>query len=979
MNKFLNHLKLSQKILLIISVPIITILVFSTNTIMNKIQEKSRIETTQNYLLAVKQSSQLMYQLQQERSLAYIYTFSSLNDFKQKFLLATSQTDEAVLSFIEHAKSLKSTQLLKTMNALNKQLPTLKKFRENILSANSSEEAIQKEYSSLIAHLMVVISEFTSVSNSAEVSRLSQSLIFLINAIDSAFIEQYVLAKVFYQGLLRNENYTLFNRSISSQNTYFNNFKKLAYSKHLNLLEQYQTQECCKEIQRFRDVIYNKKIKDVYLSNIKELAGFGGLIHNFKNYVITADKQYYKNFEMQHSNLKRNINKYRRLKGNSKQEKRELKKIKNIFDEYLGYILDVQNAHSNKMSIKEINDLVQVDDTKAIMAIKNLTKNIYGVNYTAWIDNSTMRLQALKKLEGIVAMDIVNNIEHKRTKIYNELLIVIGVISFVLMLILYMSRVITYRLSNKLKEFQVGLNHFFAYAIREKEYLKPMAVNGSDEFAQMTQNMNEQILKTEAILEKDKGVVSEITDVIEKVSNGFFEYSIHKKAGTKEVESLRHIINKMLIKTKKKIDTINLILDKYALSQYDYELSDEDKKGMYGDFGTLATSSILLGQSSSSLIAMISNAGYDLEQSTYTLKSTSLSLSNSANEQATSLEETAASIEQITGNIKNSSSNVTRMSNIADELTDSAKEGNALATKTSSSMDEINDKVTAISDAITVIDKIAFQTNILSLNAAVEAATAGEAGKGFAVVAQEVRNLANRSSDAAKEIKNLVLDATSKSDEGKAIANDMISGYTQLSEKIGETKIIIDEVTTSTKEQERGMIQVNDTINLLDTATQKNASTASQIDTLANEVSHLSKRLNSITSSTSIDKKYLNRVNNIELMNEISKYKNEHIHFKKQYFKDLDKFESCSVVDCKSCNMGQWIVQCENEERSFTQHEVWKQMKEAHASVHQKVEEYVNLNAQKAENKILKSVAKEIEHGTRDIFETLNTILEIND
>ena len=122
----------------------------------------------------------------------------------------------------------------------------------------------------------------------------------------------------------------------------------------------------------------------------------------------------------------------------------------------------------------------------------------------------------------------------------------------VVLIIIVSSKIITSRLSNELSEFQIGLNHFFSYAIREKEFLKPMEVQGNDEFAQMTINMNKQILKTEKILEQDKKVVSEITDVIEKVSNGFFEYSIHTSAGTKEVESLRKIINKMLNKTKKK-------------------------------------------------------------------------------------------------------------------------------------------------------------------------------------------------------------------------------------------------------------------------------------------------------------------------------------------------------------------------------------------------------------------------------------------
>ncbi|WP_306461035.1 methyl-accepting chemotaxis protein [Aliarcobacter trophiarum] len=152
-------------------------------------------------------------------------------------------------------------------------------------------------------------------------------------------------------------------------------------------------------------------------------------------------------------------------------------------------------------------------------------------------------------------------------------------------------------------------------------------------------------------------------------------------------------------------------------------------------------------------------------------------------------------------------------------------------------------QVNKMNDAITKIYKIAFQTNILSLNAAVEAATAGEAGKGFTVVAQEVRNLANRSAEAAKEIKELVEDANLKANDGKKVSDEMIVGYKDLNNQITETITILENGSSASKEQMTGIEQIEDAVTMLDKVTQENASEANQVRTIANDVSKMANEL----------------------------------------------------------------------------------------------------------------------------------------
>ena len=183
------------------------------------------------------------------------------------------------------------------------------------------------------------------------------------------------------------------------------------------------------------------------------------------------------------------------------------------------------------------------------------------------------------------------------------------------------------------------------------------------------------------------------------------------------------------------------------------------------------------------------------------------------------------------------------MTLLGNDVKDSVNNGQILANQTTKAMDEINSEVTAISDAISVIDQIAFQTNILSLNAAVEAATAGEAGKGFAVVAQEVRNLASRSADAANEIKALVSNANEKANNGKKIADDMIDGYTHLNESITKTLDLISHVEDASKIQQNGLEKINESIEKLDYQTQENANIAAQTKDIAIKTKDISKTI----------------------------------------------------------------------------------------------------------------------------------------
>jgi len=278
----------------------------------------------------------------------------------------------------------------------------------------------------------------------------------------------------------------------------------------------------------------------------------------------------------------------------------------------------------------------------------------------------------------------------------------------------------------------------------------------------------------------------------------------------------------------------------------------------------------------------------------------------------------------------------------------------------------------AISDAISVIDQIAFQTNILSLNAAVEAATAGEAGKGFAVVAQEVRNLASRSSDAAKEIKGLVEDAATKSESGKEIASQMITGYDELNEKITKTKEMIDDVNVASQEQAEGINQINDAITMLDRNTQQNAMTASQISDLSNEIKHLSKKLISVADKATFKEKAKQQVQDIDMVYLTNQLKLSHISFKDENFSKLGQGKTWTVKTHHECQLGHWIDEQEKNNKEFTTTKNWAQLKEVHENVHSSVQNYVNESGVNASNELLSKISQSLENDIKEVFISLN-------
>jgi methyl-accepting chemotaxis protein len=231
------------------------------------------------------------------------------------------------------------------------------------------------------------------------------------------------------------------------------------------------------------------------------------------------------------------------------------------------------------------------------------------------------------------------------------------------------------------------------------------------------------------------------------------------------------------------------------------------------------------------------NSGADQTASAATqVSSASQSLARGASEQAASLEETSSSVEETTGSIKRTASSAEEALTTAVRVREDAESGTAAMQRMNTAIDEIKNGSDETAKIIKTIDEIAFQTNLLALNAAVEAARAGEAGKGFAVVAEEVRNLAQRAGEAARNTAALIEQSVAKADNGVAITQEVADMLTKITEGNRRMNQLVEDIAGASNDQARSVGQINDSVSQLDQVSQDNAANAEESASAAEEL-----------------------------------------------------------------------------------------------------------------------------------------------
>ena len=495
--------------------------------------------------------------------------------------------------------------------------------------------------------------------------------------------------------------------------------------------------------------------------------------------------------------------------------------------------------------------------------------------------------------------------------IISTMFIVFSIIVVLILGVIYL--LLNATVAKPLERFGAGLQGFFDYLNRKASSAHPIAMQSNDEFGKLATVVNANIAMIQENVTQEKAVIADVERIVKMVQAGFYSYRLEAQSNNPELRELKEIFNRMLESSQQNFeDILNTILS-FASSNFTSQLELQEHSGKLGSLiGSINT----LGVSISELMALIYKTGLVLQEDTKELILSSEQLDGAANKQTKAIENTAKAVQEISGIIENNDHHI-------------------------ASMTEQAQNMRSLSGAI---GDIADQTNLLALNAAIEAARAGEHGRGFAVVADEVRNLAEKTQKALSEI-NININSLMQ------MAND---------------------VRNASAEQLTKMNAISEVTEDLTAANNNNAKIASDV---YEKSRHISSRVNSlveVSKQTEALKRPRDQVCDIKLVFEINAIKLKFLLLKDKLLTNLALKENFSKASLQDDPVPVWVSNYGCVKLKSTQ--TWRSFEESHATLMSKMQELIKRRTNGEAFEAVHPLILQIERATHEFFDRIDRI-----
>lgn len=515
-------------------------------------------------------------------------------------------------------------------------------------------------------------------------------------------------------------------------------------------------------------------------------------------------------------------------------EKDQLKAIKTALDSYFGSIRTmVDTAEKNPTDAaaiagalktaldgqKVVTDTVKVYSTYSGKALSEARADAVSSSTTA------MLISGVAALALLIIGGTISTIVARR-----------GIVSPIRSLTQAMTRLASGQLSN--------LNVDASRGDEIGEMARAVEVFRANALA-----MNELKAQEAALHERSSDLQASISSVVASAVAGDFSGRIRKDYENDDLNRFAAGVNELVASVDSAVNEMRRVIAALA----DADLTQR----MHGNFqGAFAELQLNVNNTMVRLRGTMNNvrsAAGTINNNSAELSSAANDLSKRTEQQAAALEETAAALDEITATVRAASARANEARDMVRETKQSATKSGEIVRSAVSAMSRIEDSSTKISQIISVIDEIAFQTNLLALNAGVEAARAGEAGRGFAVVAQEVRELAQRSANAAKEIKTLISSSAAEVDGGVSLVRSTGTALLEIENLVNRVNEHVESIATAAREQSTALAEINSSVNHMDQMTQKNAAMVEETTAASETLAEESRQLQQILASFKLD------------------------------------------------------------------------------------------------------------------------------